>query len=120
VMVNWEFFDNQTPSSAKGLVDKLQSGQPVAPTRGARSVCSFKQMSRVLAGFHDGRADEGVGAGPATLQGTLLARREGWTAPEGPQQRRTEAAKTDPDATARRPIGTILPASGTSTPKQEG
>src|SRR3954451_6423072 len=28
VMVNWEFFDNQTPSSAKGLVDKLQSGQP--------------------------------------------------------------------------------------------
>src|SRR3954454_22453547 len=74
VMVNWEFFDNQTPSSAKGLVDKLQSGQPVAPTRGARSVCSFKQMSRVLAGFHDGRADEGVGAGPATLQGTLLAR----------------------------------------------
>ena len=120
VMVNWEFFDNQTPSSAKGLVDKLQSGQPVAPTRGARSVCSFKQMSRVLAGFHDGRADEGVGAGPATLQGTLLARREGWTAPEGPQQRRTEAAKSDPDATARRPIGTILPASGTGTPKQEG
>jgi NADH-quinone oxidoreductase subunit E len=82
VMVNWEFFDNQTPSSAKGLVDKLRAGQPVVPTRGAGSVCSFKQVSRVLAGFLDTHADEGVGAGPASLQGTLLARREGWTAPD--------------------------------------
>jgi len=82
MMVNWEFFDNQTPSSAKAVVDKLRAGQPVAPTRGAASVCSFKQMSRVLAGFSDGRADEGVGAGPATQQGTLLARREGWSAPD--------------------------------------
>jgi len=81
MMVNWEFFDNQTPTSAKAVVDKLRAGQPVAPTRGAGSVCSFRQMSRVLAGFPDGRADEGVGAGAATQQGTLLARREGWTAP---------------------------------------
>jgi NADH-quinone oxidoreductase subunit E len=82
MMVNWEFFDNQTPASAKAVVDKLRAGQPVAPTRGAASVCSFKEMSRVLAGFLDEHADEGIGAGPATLQGTLLARREGWTAPE--------------------------------------
>jgi NADH-quinone oxidoreductase subunit E len=81
VMVNWEFFDNQTPSSARALVDRLRSGQPATPTRGATKVCSFKEMSRVLAGFLDDRANEGVGAGPATLQGTLLARREGWTAP---------------------------------------
>jgi NADH-quinone oxidoreductase subunit E len=81
MMVNWEFFDNQTPSSARAVVDKLRAGQAVAPTRGASSVCSFKETSRVLAGFLDGRADEGVGAGPASLQGTLLARREGWTAP---------------------------------------
>lgn len=84
VMVNWEFFDNQTPSSAKALVDKLRAGQPATPTRGADKVCTFKEMSRVLAGFLDGRADEGVGAGSATLQGTLLARREGWTAPPAP------------------------------------
>lgn len=81
VMANWEFFDQQTPSSAKDLVDALRSGKDVAPTRGAGKVCSFKAVSRVLAGFPDGRADEGVGAGAASLQGTLLARREGWTPP---------------------------------------
>jgi len=92
MMVNWEFFDNQTPASAKAVVDRLRAGQPVAPTRGAASVCSFRETSRVLAGFLDGRADEGVGAGPATLQGTLLARREGWTAP--PQDAPPAAAPT--------------------------
>ena len=83
VMVNWEFFDNQTPSSARDLVDQLRSGQPVSPTRGASTVCSFKQVSRVLAGFDDGRADEGVGAGTPTQRGTVLARQMGWTAPPG-------------------------------------
>jgi len=34
VMVNWEFFDNQTPSSATELVNSLRAGVPVAPTRG--------------------------------------------------------------------------------------
>ena len=81
VMVNWEFFDNQTPDTARDVVDRLRSGQPVAPTRGAASVCSFRQMSRVLAGFPDGRADEGVGAGPATLAGLRLARQQAWSAP---------------------------------------
>jgi NADH-quinone oxidoreductase subunit E len=84
VMVNWEFFDNQTPSSAKVLVDKLRSGQPAAPTRGPDRVHTFKEVSRVLAGFLDEHANEGVGAGNASLQGTLLARREGWTAPVMP------------------------------------
>jgi len=74
VMANWEFFDNQTPKSTKGLVDDLRSGRPVTPTRGASRVCSFKQVSRVLAGFHDGLADEGVGAGPASLAGLKVAR----------------------------------------------
>ena len=74
VMVNWEFFDNQTPGSATDLADRLRAGQEVAPTRGASSVCSFRQMSRVLAGFTDGRADEGVGAGEPTLAGLRLAR----------------------------------------------
>ncbi len=74
VMANWEFFDNQTPTSTKALVDDLRSGAPVAPTRGASRVCSFKEVSRVLAGFHDGLADEGIGAGPASLAGLNVAR----------------------------------------------
>jgi NADH-quinone oxidoreductase subunit E len=81
VMVNWEFFDNQTPQSAVELVDQLRAGQPVTPTRGASSVCSFREMERVLAGFYDGRADEGPAAGPATLVGLELARERG-EAPE--------------------------------------
>jgi NADH-quinone oxidoreductase subunit E len=34
----------------------------------------------VLAGFNDGRADEGIAAGPATLEGLKLARERGETA----------------------------------------
>ena len=41
VMVNWEFFDNQTPSSARDLVDGLRAGQPPVPTRGA-PLCTFR------------------------------------------------------------------------------
>ncbi len=81
VMVNWEFFDNQTPSSARDLVDQLRSGAEVAPSRGAAKVCSFKEVSRVLAGFDDGRAVEGVNAGGPSKEGTVVARRNGWTAP---------------------------------------
>jgi NADH-quinone oxidoreductase subunit E len=73
-MANWEFFDNQTPASTRALVDDLRSGATVAPTRGPSKVCTFKQVSRVLAGFHDGLADEGVGAGPASLAGLKIAR----------------------------------------------
>jgi NADH-quinone oxidoreductase subunit E len=73
VMVNWEFFDNQTPGSARALVDELREGKPVKPTRGADSVCTWKQAEKVLAGFYDGRADEGDAAGPATLEGLRLA-----------------------------------------------
>jgi NADH-quinone oxidoreductase subunit E len=74
VTVNWEFFDNQTPGSAKALVDDLRSGQPVTPTRGADSVCTWREAERILAGFSDGRADEGGAAGPATLAGLQIAR----------------------------------------------
>ena len=79
VMVNWEFFDQQTPASARELVDRLSAGEAVTPTRGASRVCTFKQVSRVLAGFEDGRADEGVGAGAPTLRGNVVARESGWT-----------------------------------------
>jgi NADH-quinone oxidoreductase subunit E len=81
VMVNWEFFDNQTPSSARDLVDQLRSGADVRPSRGPSKVCTFKQVSRTLAGFPDGLADEGVGAGGPSLEGLMLARQKGWSAP---------------------------------------
>ena len=81
VMVNWEFFDNQTPSSARDLADRLRAGEAVQPTRGPSRVCSFKQVSRTLAGFPDGLADEGPGAGEPTLRGLKLAREKGWSAP---------------------------------------
>ncbi|HEY3683537.1 MAG TPA: NADH-quinone oxidoreductase subunit NuoE [Streptosporangiaceae bacterium] len=80
--VNWEFFDNMTPETAKRLVDDLRVGADVKPTRGPESLCTWKQASRVLAGFNDGRADQGTQAGEPSLVGLKLARERGWTAPE--------------------------------------
>ncbi|MHB1614773.1 MAG: NADH-quinone oxidoreductase subunit NuoE [Actinomycetes bacterium] len=73
VMVNWEFFDNQTVASARELVDRLRAGDPPTPTRGA-GLTSFTETERMLAGFDDGRADEGPAAGPASLAGLALYR----------------------------------------------
>jgi NADH-quinone oxidoreductase subunit E len=86
VMVNWEFYDDQTPQSARDLVDACRAGTPPPPTRGASTLCTFKQASRVLAGFSDGRANEGVQAGSATLAGLELAKERGDDAPPYPQQ----------------------------------
>jgi NADH-quinone oxidoreductase subunit E len=85
MMVNWEFFDNQTVASARELVDRLRAGDPPSPTRGAGPVCTWRQASRVLAGFPDGRADEGPSAGDASLVGLRLARDRG----DAPQPGRT-------------------------------
>jgi NADH-quinone oxidoreductase subunit E len=80
--VNWEFFDNMTPEKAKRLVDDLRGGKQVKPTRGPDGLCTWKQASRILAGYPDGRAHEGVQAGPESLRGLRLANERGWTAPE--------------------------------------
>ena len=77
VMVNWEFHDDQTPATARDLVDRLRAGEPVKPTRGPDRQCTFKEMSRVLAGFDDGLATQGVQAGPATLAGLQMAQERG-------------------------------------------
>jgi NADH-quinone oxidoreductase subunit E len=81
VMVNWEFMDRMTPSSATRLVDDLRAGKEVRSTRGPR-ICTWREAERVLAGFNDGLADEGPAAGPATLAGLALAREKGWRAPD--------------------------------------
>jgi NADH-quinone oxidoreductase subunit E len=73
VMVNWEFMDRQSPSSAVDLVDRLRDGEEVQATRGAR-ICTFREAERVIAGFPDGRVDEGPTAGEASLRGLNIAR----------------------------------------------
>jgi NADH-quinone oxidoreductase subunit E len=122
VMVNWEFFDNQTPSSARDLVDGLRIGQPPTPTRGA-PLCTFKETARVLAGLPDPEAAAAqTGPGDATLAGLRVARERGMEAPDvaavtnsdvGPDDAKNQAApgpsatvppepkksETDPDAT---------------------
>src|SRR5690606_7162044 len=99
VMTNWEFFDNQTPESTIALVDDLRAGNPVAPTRGPPQVRTFAAVCRVLAGFHDGLADAGVGAGAASLVGLELAKEKGWEAPRPDSQTATtdftDAAATE-------------------------
>jgi NADH-quinone oxidoreductase subunit E len=69
MMVNWEFYDNQTVESAREFVEKARNGNPPAPTRGPKKLRTWKENSEVLAGFSDGLANEGVSAGPASLLG---------------------------------------------------
>ena len=80
MMVNWEFFDNQTPESAVELVDALRAGETVRATRGA-TITSWRQAERVLAGFEDGLVDEGPAAAGPSLVGLEIARENDWTAP---------------------------------------
>jgi NADH-quinone oxidoreductase subunit E len=82
VMVNWEFFDNMTPAAARSLVDDLRAGRDVVPSRGAARLCSFREASKILAGYPDGQAGTGVQAGEPTLAGLRVAHENGWTAPE--------------------------------------
>jgi NADH-quinone oxidoreductase subunit E len=79
MMVNWEFFDNMTPRSARDLVDGLRAGADVVPTRGAPRLCTWKQASRILAGFPDGQATGGHTAGDPSLAGLRKAKEQGWT-----------------------------------------
>ncbi|VEG29830.1 NADH-quinone oxidoreductase subunit NuoE [Actinomyces howellii] len=102
VMVNWEFFDNQTPDSAVDLVRRLERGEDVVPTRGPETVPTFRENARLLAGFEDGRVQEGAGPGAPTLRGLRLAREHGWAAPEvlAPSQAHPQAEPAGPGSTA--------------------
>ncbi len=80
VMVNWEFFDNQTPTSARDLVNSLQSGQNVTPTRGT-TLCRFRETARTLAGLGPHTEDTSP-PGRATLAGLLASSAP--TGSEGP------------------------------------
>ena len=82
MMVNWEFMDNQTPTSAVQVVDDLRAGKEVTSTRGPK-ICTWREAERVLAGFPDGLVDDGPAAGPASLVGLKLAQEKNWSAPAG-------------------------------------
>lgn len=82
--VNWEFMDNMTPQKAEKLLDDLAADREVTSTRGA-TITSWREAERVLAGYSDGRADEGPSAGEASLLGKQLADENGWSAPKGEQ-----------------------------------
>ncbi len=98
VMVNWEFFDNQTPASARDLVDSLRAGTPAAPTRGA-PLCTFRDTARTLAGLDDQRAVTNAGGtGDATLAGLRVARANGMSAPD-PAGTEGEGTQPDPEIT---------------------
>jgi NADH-quinone oxidoreductase subunit E len=100
IMVNWEFFDNQTPESAKQLVDDLRAGREVSPTRGPR-LCTFTEVSRVLAGFPDDLADDGPSAGPATLLGLEIAREQESSGTKGSPAKKTATKRAAKKAGSR-------------------
>ena len=118
MMVNWEFFDDMTPESATQLVDDLREGNEVKSPRGA-TICTWKEAERVLAGFPDGRADEGPTGGKATLAGLRLARERNWTAPAGRQGGDGAAAQatvSPEEAAGPRPSDQPGKESGTGSP----
>ncbi|MCG5431517.1 NADH-quinone oxidoreductase subunit NuoE [Mycobacterium sp. MYCO198283] len=98
VMVNWEFFDNQNPATARQLVDDLRAGNPVAPTRGS-ALCTFRQTARVLAGIV-APADTAWQPGGPTVAGLDVARAQGMSAPrtDQPPQPRDEPVASAADA----------------------
>lgn len=82
VMVNWDFFDNQTPSSARDLVDALRTGDIPMPSRSG-SLCTFRETARLLAGLPSpGSAATAGPVGAATLAGLRFAHEHDMSAPE--------------------------------------
>jgi NADH-quinone oxidoreductase subunit E len=82
VTVNYELFDNQTPDSAVELVNELRNGNRPLPSRGA-PLCSFREISRQIAGFVDHRPESrtAAGSGEPTEVGVRLAQQRGDEAP---------------------------------------
>jgi NADH-quinone oxidoreductase subunit E len=79
MMVNWEFFDNMTPESARELVDGLRADADIAPARGARRLVTWREAAMILAGYPDDQATTGHTAAPPTLAGLRIAKENGWT-----------------------------------------
>jgi NADH-quinone oxidoreductase subunit E len=94
VTVNYEFFDNQTPESAVDLVTELRAGNRPLPSRGA-PLCSFREISRQIAGFVDQRPESrtAAGTGGPTEVGVRLAQQRDEQAPSYPAGERGSAGR---------------------------
>ena len=80
VMVNWEFFDNMTPQSARDLVDGLRSGADVdADPRRAAAVHLEAGVDRSWPASPTARRPSGHTAGDPSLAGLRIAKEQGWT-----------------------------------------
>jgi NADH-quinone oxidoreductase subunit E len=122
VMVNWEFFDNQTPTTARNLVDSLQAGAAVTPTRGA-PLCTFAETARTLAGLGAATPAAPQDAGAATLAGLRIAHELDMSAPPVPavptdtqstaEDSEAEAVESTKDEPAPGPSATVPAESGT-------
>jgi len=124
VMVNWEFFDNQTPSSARDLVDALRIGEAPKPSRGA-SLCTFRETAKLLAGLpNTGDTSDSAPTGAATLAGLRFAHEHDMTAPQPDAQAsdtsssqaghdQAEAAEVVKDEPAPAPSATVPAQSST-------
>ena len=119
MMVNWEFMDNMTPESAVSLVDDLRAGKEVTSTRGPR-LCTWREAERVLAGFPDGRVDEGPGAGPASLVGLQIAQERGWSAPAAKASGATGTEPTGDGAQAASRTDTSMEAESAAVEAESG
>jgi NADH-quinone oxidoreductase subunit E len=87
LQVNYEYYDNQTPSSAVELVDALRRGERPAPSRGA-PLTDWRTVEMELAGYPDRLDNEvqGPSAAEETLVGLELANSRGWRAPDMPER----------------------------------
>ncbi|GAA1482419.1 hypothetical protein GCM10009624_28590 [Gordonia sinesedis] len=85
VMVNWEFFDNQTPESTIELAEDLRAGVDVTPSRGTGDpLCSFRATARQLAGLGADASDADAPS-PTTRPVTAEPRNDADTEPEPAQ-----------------------------------
>lgn len=96
VTVNYEFFDNQTTESAQTLIGELRNGNRPVPSRGA-PLCSFKEISRQIAGFVDQRPESrsANGSGVPTEVGVKLAQQRGEQAPGYTPSENAPSGKAD-------------------------
>lgn len=110
VTVNYEFFDKQNVDSAIAITQELQQGGRPQPSRGAR-LCTFREISRQLAGFADERPDDvdQASVGGPTVVGARLAVQKGQTAPAYPAPDIAEVEfESEPKAPSR-PLRTRRP-----------
>lgn len=80
--VDWEFFDQVGVEEAMAIIDRLEAGEEVLPTRGA-PIRDFQAAERTLSGIEDdGLANTGPAADDLMLAGLRRARELGQQAPK--------------------------------------